>query len=80
MLIKGGSCKEKRVFQVIVTAYDRYEYGRFERDRMGSKWGKIENPIYRPAKRQFENPVYAGGVAGTCQVGPCHLVRSGKLF
>ena len=54
---------------MIVTAYDRYEYGRFERDRMGSKWGKTENPIYRPAKRQFENPVYAGGVGGVCQVG-----------
>lgn len=48
------------LWKLLITAYDNYEYHKFEKDRMKSKWENDENPIYRPSKQQFQNPAYAG--------------------
>jgi len=48
------------LWKLVITAYDNYEYHKFEKDRMKSKWEQDENPLYRPSKQKFDNPVYAG--------------------
>ncbi|XP_065665072.1 integrin beta-1-A isoform X2 [Hydra vulgaris] len=48
------------LWKLLITAYDNYEYQRFERERMKSQWENAENPIYKPSKQQFQNPTYAG--------------------
>lgn len=48
------------VWKFLVSAYDKYEYSRFLKDRGKSDWNKAENPIYKQAKQKYDNPVYAG--------------------
>lgn len=48
------------IWKLIVTAHDKHEYRRFEKDRLKSKWENAENPIYKPSKQEYQNPTYAG--------------------
>ncbi|XP_066912333.1 integrin beta-1-like [Clytia hemisphaerica] len=48
------------IWKLVVTGFDKYEYHKFENDRMKSKWEKAENPIYKGAKQEYQNPTYAG--------------------
>jgi protocadherin alpha len=48
------------LWKILIVAYDRYEYQKFEKDRMKSKWEKSENPIYKRPNQQFQNPTFAG--------------------
>eukprot|EP00112_Aurelia_sp_Birch-Aquarium-sp1_P019808 Seg4975.5 transcript_id=Seg4975.5/GoldUCD/mRNA.D3Y31 product="Integrin beta-3" protein_id=Seg4975.5/GoldUCD/D3Y31 len=48
------------IWKLLVSAHDKYEYSKFEKDRLKSKWDKAENPIYKGAKQKYDNPAYAG--------------------
>eukprot|EP00795_Rhopilema_esculentum_P014150 gene14150-5151_t len=48
------------IWKLFVSTYDRFEYSKFEKDRLKSKWNKEENPIYKGAKAKYDNPAYAG--------------------
>ncbi|XP_057293843.1 integrin beta-1-A-like isoform X2 [Hydractinia symbiolongicarpus] len=48
------------LWKLLITAYDNYEYHKFEKDRMKSNWQTGENPIYKPSNQKFTNPTFAG--------------------
>jgi len=47
-------------WKIIISAYDNYEYSKFQKERMKSNWNKEQNPIYKGAKAKYDNPAYAG--------------------
>uniref|UniRef100_A0A0C9PS78 Integrin beta n=1 Tax=Fopius arisanus TaxID=64838 RepID=A0A0C9PS78_9HYME len=46
------------LWKVLTTLHDRKEYAKFEKERSSAKWGRDENPLYKPSTTTFSNPTF----------------------
>ncbi|XP_063976394.1 integrin beta-PS-like [Diachasmimorpha longicaudata] len=46
------------IWKVLTTIHDRREYAKFEKERSSAKWGRDENPLYKPSTTTFSNPTF----------------------
>lgn len=48
------------IWKLLTTIHDRREFAKFEKERQMAKWDTGENPIYKQATSEFQNPTYGG--------------------
>lgn len=46
------------IWKIFTTIHDKREYAKFENERATSKWQRGENPLYKPAVLNVQNPMY----------------------